>query len=636
MEGVLGNRGKCAAPCRLPYELIKKDNDIFIYQDKGYLLSPRDLYGLECIPSLINSGISCFKIEGRLKSPEYVATVTRIYKKYIDMALENKEYIVSQQDKKSLLQVFNRGDFSKGHLETEANKKLIYKETPTDTGIYVGSVNNFNSNKGYITLKLNETLSLKDKICIRKKGSNLLVSNYTVSELIKNENNIQNAFPKDIVKIGRIKGNIKSGDKIYKIVSKELLEQAQQTYLSDIELKKIKLEGIITIKKDEPITLNIRSKENGFYKNVAINVLSKTLPTKSIKSPLTHEQVLVQLNKTKNTPFVFERINVKMDEDIYIPNVISTLNDLRRNALKELENTILEKYTRKSNVLYNNVKNNRGLIKKMKDSPSISLLLNILLPEFDYSSLDNIDNLYIPLKYFSNNTYENILNILSNKFNIYIYMPTIVKTNYINLSKITISNAISKYKIKGFVCSNIGNIELLEEYIKDRKYKFIGNYTLNIFNNPTVEVLGSMDLSCITISPELSKFRIDELCNNTDMNKELIVYGCTPIMNCSYCFLGNTNKCYPECKASCKNGKYYLKDRLGLLFRILLDNIQAVSTIYNSKVTSIEYKDYNISSVRIDILDETIEEINKVIEIVKSGKRIQGKDYTNGNLTREV
>ena len=102
---VLGNRGKCAGPCRLPYELLENDKKI----NSGYLLSTKDLCGLDFIPSLIKSGVKCLKIEGRMKSSKYVATVTRIYRKYIDLALSNKEFVVDKKDRKDLIQIFNRG-----------------------------------------------------------------------------------------------------------------------------------------------------------------------------------------------------------------------------------------------------------------------------------------------------------------------------------------------------------------------------------------------------------------------------------------------------------------------------------------------------------------------------------------------
>lgn len=127
-----GNRGRCAQPCRLPYKLEEKGPESLLKtfpngnfskwtnplkgnvpNGNSYLLSTRDLCGLEFIPNLISAGVMCFKIEGRMKSPEYVATVTRIYRKYIDLALSNKPYVIDEVDKKELMQVFNRGSFSR-------------------------------------------------------------------------------------------------------------------------------------------------------------------------------------------------------------------------------------------------------------------------------------------------------------------------------------------------------------------------------------------------------------------------------------------------------------------------------------------------------------------------------------------
>lgn len=124
---VLAIDGKCAQPCRLPYTLVEEKNGSAITAkgtdevtskvkdkiiDKGYLLSTKDLCSLDYITRLVKSGVKCFKIEGRMKPPKYVATVTRIYRKYIDLALQNLEFSVKPQDKKDLLQVFNRGNFS--------------------------------------------------------------------------------------------------------------------------------------------------------------------------------------------------------------------------------------------------------------------------------------------------------------------------------------------------------------------------------------------------------------------------------------------------------------------------------------------------------------------------------------------
>lgn len=141
--GRSANRGKCAAPCRLPFELLENDKCI----NSGYLLSTKDLCGLEYIPTLIQSGVKCFKIEGRMKNAEYVATVTRIYRKYIDLALSKDNYEIDENDLKQLMQAFNRGMYSPGHLTNEANRNLVFKETPGNMGLNLGKVQNYNSKK---------------------------------------------------------------------------------------------------------------------------------------------------------------------------------------------------------------------------------------------------------------------------------------------------------------------------------------------------------------------------------------------------------------------------------------------------------------------------------------------------------
>ena len=124
----------------------------------------------------------------------------------------------------------------------------------------------------------------------------------------------------------------------------------------------------------------------------------------------------------------------------------------------------------------------------------------------------------------------------------------------------------------------------------------------------------------------------------SNVDKELIVYGRIRLMTSKYCLLGHSNLCYPTCNAKCteKDKKYYLKDRMGFLFRVVPDNVQTVTKIYNSKIQSIDYKDLNIDYARIDILEENIEQINDVIRTVKEGKYFEGSNYTSGHQNRNV
>ena len=636
----LGNRGKCAQPCRLPYKLIEKKPDSTNQSviDQGYLISPRDLCSLDYIPKLINAGVKCFKIEGRLKSPEYVATVTRIYRKYIDMFLNNEEYIIDENDRMELKQIFNRGEFSNGHLSNKPNHDLIFKEKPNNMGLYLGNVAGYNKQKGYIKVQLNQSLEIGDTISFENENIK-----YTVSELMKKNNNIPFAKIGNTVTIGRMKGNINLGDKIYKLSSKSQLDFDQNSYKT--EKKKLPLTCNISIKKDEPIIMKvyIQNIGNNLYKHIYAEIQSNLIPQKALNKPISKDRVISQICKTNDSPFEFKEINLSLDDNVFIPS-IKEFNEIRRMALSKLENMIISKNKRISDVDESNIEiqykdfNDKPL-NNQSNSRKISVYFNIINPEFDYCNLSKeyISCVYIPLRYFMRKNCAKALKTITSNFKTYIYMPAIIKSNYKNIIKHSLENLLEIYNISGFIISSLGDLILLEKY-KD-KYEFIGNFTLNTFNTYSIHTLKNLGLGKITLSPELNLNDIESInnCINNHLSLEIIDYGHIPIMKMNYCLLGITNKCYPECKARCNSSnRYYLKDRLGLEFRVLPDNIQTVTTIFNSKITSIQHVDTKTNWHRIDLLDENIDEINHIVKSVFEGKKIEGNQFTHGNLNRDV
>lgn len=633
--GRSGNRGKCAGPCRLPYELISENAETHERKsiDKGYLLSTKDLCGIAYLPRLIQAGVKCFKIEGRMKSPEYVATVTRIYRKYIDMVLNNDDFIIDEKDINDLMQVFNRGGFSDGHLDSKHNRNLIFPEKPSNMGIYLGTIKKYNSNKGHITLQLEEDLELGDSISVSNEASK-----YLVSELMIKNVNQKKVSANTEVTIGRMKGNIKVGDKVYRISSKALSDFAKASY-DNCENKKIPLNCTVTIKKNTPISMEISTNKNTcyneLYSSIYVKEISNMIPIDALKTPISVERVVKQISKTTNTPFSFENITVLLDDGLYVPS-ISTLNELRRTTLEKVEQEILSRAKRTLLDLSRKSKESITYTPNVKN-PEISVLFRQLDLDFDYTKLDKekITNIYVSLELFISKKYSKVISYFSDNYNLYIYVPSIIKTNYKNIALSTIEQAVMIYNIKGFIVSNIGDFELLKKYSKD--YEFIGNYTLNVFNNNTMEEYRKLGLSRITLSRELNQELIKEMLANANINTEMIVYGNLPLMASSYCFLGETNKCYPNCGTNCKkNNKYYLKDRLGFNFRVVPNSIETVTLICNSKTLSVSTKDLPVNFVRLDILDESINEINEAVDKAYNREKLEGLQYTNGNLYREV
>ena len=633
--GRSGNRGKCAGPCRLPYELISENAETHERKsiDKGYLLSTKDLCGIAYLPRLIQAGVKCFKIEGRMKSPEYVATVTRIYRKYIDMVLNNDNFIIDEKDINDLMQVFNRGGFSDGHLDSKHNRNLIFPEKPSNMGIYLGTIKKYNSNKGHITLQLEEDLELGDSISVSNEASK-----YLVSELMIKNVNQKKVSANTEVTIGRMKGNIKVGDKVYRISSKALSDFAKASY-DNCENKKMPLNCTVTIKKNTPISMEISTNKNTcyneLYSSIYVKEISNMIPIDALKTPISVERVVKQISKTTNTPFSFENITVLLDDGLYVPS-ISTLNELRRTTLEKVEQKILSRAKRTLLDLSRKSKESITYTPNVKN-PEISVLFRQLDLDFDYTKLDKekITNIYVSLELFISKKYSKVISYFSDNYNLYIYVPSIIKTNYKNIALSTIEQAVMIYNIKGFIVSNIGDFELLKKYSKD--YEFIGNYTLNVFNNNTMEEYRKLGLSRITLSRELNQELIKEMLANANINTEMIVYGNLPLMASSYCFLGETNKCYPDCGTNCKkNNKYYLKDRLGFNFRVVPNSIETVTLICNSKTLSVSTKDLPVNFVRLDILDESINEINEAVDKAYNREKLEGLQYTNGNLYREV
>lgn len=625
--GRSGNRGKCAQPCRLPFSLIDEKSSKL---DSGYLLSTRDLCGLDFIPNLINAGVTSLKIEGRMKSPEYVATVTKIYRKYIDLAYSNEPYVVEDSDRKLLALAFNRGGFSNGHLSKDYNKNLVFKEKQNNCGLFLGTIEKYNAKKGLITFKCAENLHIGDSIATQNEQGS-----YKISELMLKNTNIKESKCGDVVTIGRMKGNIKPGDKLYKISDSIITSEIRSTFSENSENRKVKLICNSKFSLNKPIELNIKSNSNiDVYKDLNINITSSKWPEQAKNSGLSKENIIKQFSKTNNTPYEFCEFNIELEDNLFLPN--SVLNELKREVLSKVKAFAISNISRNLG--------NKNLLSRINSytetstsTLKIALLLNNLNLE-SYDNLPKIDKLYIPLKFFINQNYCDKIKYLSNKASLYIYLPTIMRNNYNKLFANNLENIITNFDIHGFVVSNISGLYIIKKLTEkyNKNFEFISNYTLNVYNSYSAYELQKRGITTVTLSPELDKEGLISLCNSTS-NSELIVYGNLPLMNMNYCLFGTSNKCYSNCKHTCNsNNKYYLNDRMNVNFRIIPDNIDTVTIIYNSKITSIASDEFNVSSLRIDILDESIDEINKIINTVKYRKKLEGKNYTNGNLQRDI
>lgn len=313
-----GNRGECAQSCRLPYKLIQevKGEQAVIDTEGRYLLSPKDLNTLSIVDELIEAGIYSFKIEGRMKRPEYVGLVTAMYRQAIDAYYAKTKYTVDQQKIEAMQKLFNRG-FTLGHLKHKLGSELMSTVRPNHVGIEIGRIIGFNKDK--IIVKLHHELNQGDGIRILCEKEDV---GYVVNYLYKNDLLVNHADAGETIELKRM-GHEK--------INAAVLKTSDVVQLSEIEKqnqdghRKVMLKGRITLRESEPVRLYV---SDGCYESEAV---SEQVVEKAMKTPLDEKRIYTQLMKTGNTPFSFESIEIDLEEGMTFP--ISCLNELRRQVL---------------------------------------------------------------------------------------------------------------------------------------------------------------------------------------------------------------------------------------------------------------------------------------------------------------
>lgn len=609
--GRSGNRGRCAQPCRLPYEIINKTTG---KMGKGYLLSPKDICTIENIHHLIDSGTSSLKIEGRMKRPEYVAGVVSAYRKAIDKAYNRGQLTIDNgqlkaerfeldQEKKKLLQLFNREGFSKAYLFGNTGREMMAYKFPKNTGIEIGKVNRD------MTIELKENISLQDGIRFGDDG-------FTIFKIVKGSKNVEEAFVGDRVKLKPAK--YKPGDILYKTSDVKLLDALSESY-RNIYGRKNNLKVKVNFKVGEPFTIETKYKDKDF-------VVEGEEVEKALKKPMEKEQVINKINKTGDTAFNFEEISFENFEDGFIP--VSSINAVRRELIDSISNHIKREGKKSLNKGLDFNINYKKELKNEINSPLVIVTTNNQLKAAEECNIDNI-----AVEIFMRECDIDLKNIKCS--NLFIKTPSIIKDEFNTVCR-KIEESLPH--IKGIITSNLGIINKFKE-----KTLIIGDYKLNNFNSYSLEFYKNM-LNIATISVELNKKEISNLAKKASLPCALIVYGKTELMVSEYCaigsvFGGKNNK--DGCSGECKKGNFVLKDRMGEEFPIKTDKY-CKSHVYNGAAINLipnldEIKTLNIDLLRLDFVDESYEETLEILNSYKN-KAFKGefKGFTRGHFKRGV
>ncbi|MDD6467661.1 MAG: U32 family peptidase [Erysipelotrichaceae bacterium] len=304
-----GNKGECAQPCRLTYELLQDGTPM---NTKGnHLLSPKDLNTLSRTQELIESGVSSFKIEGRMKRPEYVGFVTSQYRQAMDQA-------TFKPDITSLQKLFHRG-FTEGHLFSKRGFDLMNPVRPNHVGIPIGTVTGYRNKQVFITLS--HSLNQQDGIRILGKNDQGFITN----RIYKNGLLVNHAEPNDTIAID-CDHYIQKGSTVVLTSDIQQLKQIRNTYQK--QQRYFSISAKVTARINHPFSLTL------MHGNYQVTVESTELVQMAQKQPLTSPKIQEQLTKTLDTPFLISSIEIDIDKNIFLS--LKTINEVRRNSIQLL------------------------------------------------------------------------------------------------------------------------------------------------------------------------------------------------------------------------------------------------------------------------------------------------------------
>lgn len=537
-----GNRGECVGNCRLKYDL-EQDGKIILKNQ--YLLSTKELNTSSKFQDLLNSNIDSFKIEGRMKSPEYVGFITKFYRKLID-----GEEISIKEEIEKLKVLFNR-DFTTGNLFCD--QSMMNPTSPNHVGIPIGKV--IHVTKRYITIQLNKELNQEDGIRFLESKKGFIV-NYLYDET---KNLISTSSDTVIIdnKVG-----LTTLDHVYKTVDKKLI-----SILKKLPSRKVDIQFFVTAKKNQKLKIVA-------YDGVHTVEEEKGIVETAITSSISKERIKQQLEKLGNTPFHSTKVEINMDQDIFLS--IKELNELRRTVIEKL---IQVRELEKKPFLKRKV----SFSKINTDSDSDSYLT---------ASVRNESQLKTCLQLGFQRIYVNDKSLY--------YQYKSRKEIYYQLDR-NLFRMESDLQDKNIVGENI----LFSNYPNT-----YGNYFLNIMNSYSAYYLLKNGLHVIPVSVELKENEIKRMAQNFKkiflcaLPLEVVVYGriCNMVIKGNFLHLNDVSK-------------YRLIDYKKRCFPIFYQNERTY--ILNSFISYYTYP-FNFSYIkRFDFYDETREEIIQVVKKLK-------------------
>lgn len=566
--GRSGNRGRCAQPCRLSYEVLQGEKSLTGHHATP-ILSLKDMCTLPFLYELADHGVYSFKIEGRMKTPEYAAGVVSIYRKYMDSYLDGSRIPVEKKDIRALLELGNRGGFTNGYYYHHNDSDMLSGESASHN---------------------------------------------------KSEGVLQDNIRREYV---------------------------------DTELKE-KIKGKLILNKECPAKIEVQ------YGKIKVSYQGDMVLVAQNR-PLTKEVVTEKITKTGNTPFVFENLEVTMDDDIFMP--VNQLNQLRRGALEALEKALLKPYERTlpelvetSSAETDRQTTGNAIKEKQISGQSLSQTsgqqsagssteVRVLIEDAEQLpavlKADFVDTVYLDCMLY---TRENLLRKLSEDIDRVhasgkkaFYVFPFIFRQQTSLFYEKIMPELKKLPLDGIMVRSLDEIAFMKEW-GNENWQMVSDSNLYTYSNEAAEYFYRLGMIQDTIPVELNR---KEILRRENSRSEMIIYGRLPLMITAQCIHKNTLGCMHQHKV------LNLKDRYSVHFPVKNFCSECYNVIYNSLPVCLFKEDVTVKKIapaalRLSFTTETEEETEQILtiygDIYKNGG-ILGQmpmECTNGHFKRGV
>ena len=651
LGGRSANRGECAQACRMPYELISDGKSIPL-GDRKYLLSPQDLAGIEVLPDLVRSGVASLKIEGRLKSPEYVANITRVYRNALnkcsaqcsDSQSASSATPFSPQDIYDLEMGFSRGLYT-GWFRGINNQELVHARFGKKRGVLLGRVRRIKDAEITISSDATSQGAVKpgDGVVFDSGHPEQSEEGGRVYHVNPNPHaaEIHLRFGQGDLDFNRIH----VGDRVWKTSDPELDRRLRQTFAGDQPRFQRPIQFEVHGTAGTPLTLFARD-ELGHVARA-----DSGMPLQPAQNhPLTRKILEEQLGRLGGTPFHLGSLETHLHGDLLLP--ISELNRMRRAVVADLENQrkTPKRWTLNENATISSFLSDvasplpatrgegreRGFFFESKPASALELVVLVRnLPQLERVLRCGVNTIYAefedPKKYREAVAMVHCAACAQPQRTIWIAPPRITKPGEDWILKQVLSANADGYLIR--------NYDHLKFFATQRR---IGDFSLNVANALTADYfINKYKLERVTVSYDLNAEQLQDLLRSAPADWfEITLHQHMPMFHmehCVFCAFLSAGTDYRNCGRPCDTHQVQLKDRVGAQHPLKAD-AGCRNTVFNSQAqTGAEFFEAFIGlgarRFRIEFLNETPDELERTIA---QYRRLFRGEIAGSQLWREL